>query len=456
MPFVSRRQRDRTLVRLTPLSCYSQCTKPLSSHHKDLGRLQLRPLQCVVAHIPELLRKELLSTQQQYDVITALLESSKFSNSSGSAWKFEAVDIADAMLVTCLDESLQISAAIRRKALSRLVLGTIYEEPSSFLERPATTIMFHFLQWKLRLSRAQDFIHDDDFIRAREEVSQYTPFNPAEPSTLERRLGREARFEHARFVHLAGDFEEAKRLFEQQLKDIDHGEKLDDSLISYLAGVHCELGNPAEAVRLTKSVLIDSGDQKGQSRPRVSLAEALLHLGMQSCMLNPNRSMDESARALFLEAKDICETVLHRYRSNPAFDVSDESDKVAKVDRIGYLRVTTIVARISLLEAVFGNGDLFKALCDWVAVSEAIKKCGWARRGFMEAVSHLTIGAIEMCLGESAASERDVKTALALLNKAGRRHLIVGLGTIWPEFTESLRSRNGGRPAEDLQKERSS
>jgi hypothetical protein len=53
-----------------------------------------------------------------------------------------------------------------------------------------------------------------------------------------------------------------------------------------------------------------------------------------------------------------------------------EHDKVAKVDRINYLRVSTIMARISLLEAIFGNGNIFQALCDWVAVSEAIKNCG--------------------------------------------------------------------------------
>jgi hypothetical protein len=71
----------------------------------------------------------------------------------------------------------------------------------------------------------------------------------------------------------------------------------------------------------------------------------------------------------------------------------------------------------------------------------------------MEAISHLTIGAIEICRGETAASERDVKVAFTLLNEVGRRHLIVGLGVIWPEFTERLRVRNGGRPAADLNAE---
>jgi hypothetical protein len=172
-----------------------------------LGRLQLQPLQRVVAYLPELLRKELLSTQQQHDVIATLLESSNFPDpSSGSAWQFRAVGIADLMLVTTPDESLEICAAIRRKALSRLVLGTIYEEPSSLLKRGATTPRSNFLHWKLRLSRAQDCTHRDDFVGAKNEVSHYTTFNPTKPSTLERRLGKEVRFEYARFVYLAGEF----------------------------------------------------------------------------------------------------------------------------------------------------------------------------------------------------------------------------------------------------------
>ena len=98
--------------------------------------------------------------------------------------------------------------------------------------------------------------------------------------------------------------------------------------------------------------------------------------------------MDESARTRFSEARDICERVIHRYESNANFAIVDEHDKMAKVDRINYLRVTTIVARISLLEAIFRGDDLSQAHCDWVAVFEAIKFCGWAKIGFMEAISH--------------------------------------------------------------------
>ncbi|TAQ89347.1 hypothetical protein B7494_g2347 [Chlorociboria aeruginascens] len=421
--------------------------------YQDLGRLQLRPFQCVVKYIPGLLENHILSTPQQHDVIATLLESSNFSDpSTGSTWKFEALRIADDMLLTTPDKSLEIYAAIQRKA------GTIYEEQSSLLEHDTKlpkTPKINVLYWKLRLSRAHDCIHRDDFDGARREVSQYAPVNPTKPSILEGRFGQEVRFEHARFVYLAGNFSEAERLLDQELQAVnyDRGEMLYGSLISYLAGAYCELGKQAEAVRLTRSALTDTRDKEGHSRLCVSLAEALFHLGMTTCIFHPTQSMDESARTRFLEAKDICENVLHRYRSSPNFDMVSKHDKVAKVDRINFLRVSTIMARISLLEAIFGNRDISQALSDWVAVSEAIKMCGWDKPGFMEAISHLTIGAIEMCCGETAASERDVKVALTLLNKVGRRYLIVGLGVIWPQFTENLRVRNGGRPAVDLNAE---
>ena len=280
------------------------------------------------------------------------------------------------------------------------------------------------------------------------EVSGYAAISPSEPSTLEQRLVKEVRFEQARFVYLSGRFTDAEILLDQELKAINYErpEKLHDSLVSYLAGVSCETGNTAKAVRLTKAMLADS---KGHSRLHVSLAEAYLHDGMTGCNL-PGLFMDESARKKFSEAKIICEAVLQRYRSMPNFDTISGHDKIAKVDRINYLRVTTIMARVSFIEAIFGGGDLSAAFNSWAAVFNAIEKCGWSKQGFMEGISHLTVGAIYRCLDNTTESELHVKTALNLLNGAGRRHLIVGLGVIWPEFTEEVRIRKGGRLAEAL------
>jgi hypothetical protein len=399
----------------------------------------------VVEYIPKLLEKKLLSTRQQHEVIETLLESSTFSDRN---WKFKALEIADYMLVAAPCELLEIYAAIRRKAVHRQVDGIVWEEPSHLLKRPATYPKSNFLHWKLRLSRAQDCVHRDDFDAAVREVSDYTAISPSEPSTLEQRLSKEVRFEHARFVYLSGRFKDAGILLDQELKAINHerSEKLHDSLVSYLAGVNCETGNTAKAVKLTEAILADS---KEHSRLHVSLAEAYLHNGMTGCN-HARLFMNECAREKFSEAKIICEAVLQKYRSMPNFDTISGHDRIAKVDRINYLRVTTIMARVSFLEAIFDDGDLSAALNSWAAVFDAIDKCGWIKRGFMEGISHLTMGAIYRCLDNTTQSELHVKTALTLLNGAGRRHLIVGLGVIWPEFTEEVRVRKGGRLAKVL------
>lgn len=425
--------------------------------------MQLRPFQCVVEYISKLLEKKLLSPRQQHEVIATLLESSNFSDRN---WKLKALLIADNMLATTApDEFLQAYAEIRRKALNRQVLGRVCPEPY-LPELLVTCPISNFLYWKLRLSKAQDCIHRDDFDGATREVSEFAPINPTKPSTLEHIFGKEIRFERARFVYLSGEFEEAKYLLLQELKAINYErrEKLHDSLVSYLAGVHCETGNPAEAIRLTKPVLADT---KGHSRLHVSLAEACLHHGMTGCHFQPIPNMDETAREQFSTAKGICETVLQRYQSMRNFDTINGRDEIAKADRINYLRLTTIMARISFLEAIFDGGDLSDAFNSWVAVSNAIEHCQWTKRGFMEAISQLTMGAIEKCLGHAAKSDGHtaksdghtakseilVKDALGLLNREGRRHLIVGLGVIWPQFTENVRVMHGGRLATYLNAE---
>ncbi|RDW74756.1 hypothetical protein BP6252_05898 [Coleophoma cylindrospora] len=371
-------------------------------------------------YIPELLEKKLLSTRQQHHVISTLLEATCFSDlCNGSSWRFGALELAEKMLATSPDESFETYAAIRRMAMTRIVLGTVHEESKSLLERVVTSPRSNALYWKVRLSKAQDYNYRDDFVGAQREVSGYKDFNSTEPSMLEQRLGREIRSEHARFV-----------------------------LITYLAGAHCELGNPGEALKLIRSTLESSQTNQWVGRLYVALAEGLLHAGMRGCTFDPVPSMEVTAQRQFLEAKSICETAVYRYRrANPNGDISTQYDKATNLEKVNYLRLTTILARISLLETVFGAGNLLAAQRAWVVVFEAIKNCGWATPGFMVAISHLTVGAIEACDGNIVASELDTKIGLTLLAIVGPRYLFVGLATIWMEFIEHLRCKNGGRPA---------
>jgi hypothetical protein len=75
--------------------------------------------------------------------------------------------------------------------------------------------------------------------------------------------------------------------------------------------------------------------------------------------------MDERTRTQFLEGKQFCETVLKRYHSIPSCDTISGHDEIAKVHRFNYLRVTTIMARVSFIEAIVGSGDFPDALRSW-------------------------------------------------------------------------------------------
>ena len=132
--------------------------------------------------------------------------------------------------------------------------------------------------------------------------------------------------------------------------------------------------------------------------------------------------MDESARASFNKAKTICERAIVSYESNPKFDQSGPVESIAKVDRRGYLRLVAIIAKISLLEAIFDNNDLSLARCMWIIVLEAAKKCSWEKLGYMEGTSQYTIVSIEICFDQFDASKRDVEYARTLLREAGLRN----------------------------------
>ncbi|XMA13625.1 hypothetical protein WAI453_006416 [Rhynchosporium graminicola] len=385
-------------------------------HHKYLGRLQLRPLQFVAKYIIEFATKGLLSIQQQYNVIETLLESSKFPDpTTGSTWQFQALEIADTML----------AKSPKDEKLEELQMWQQYEE------KPC-------LVWSLvKYLSSQIFLHSGV-----PKVQGRMPFtgNFAFP---ERKIvcRKRVRFERARFFYLDGRFEKAQLLFEQELKTV---EKLGDNLICFLAGAHCELGNPQKALRFTESTTTGSRDQGARNRLSVLLAEVHLHLGLSSCNFDPTPYMDRSARASFNKARIICERAINSYESIPNFDQSSLVDSVAKVDRMGYLRVLTIIARISFIEAIFDDGDLSLARREWMKVLDAAQRCDWGKPGFMEGNSYYIIGAIEIFHDQINASEH-IEYARTLLTGAGLRNTFIGLGSIWFDLVGHVISKQGGR-----------
>jgi len=191
----------------------------------------------------------------------------------------------------------------------------------------------------------------------------------------------------AKVFRLQGESAKARKLFQELLRD---DQKLyngtNRNLIAYLADTHCELGDPAEAERITVMMLDDSDNYSQDRRLRISLAEAHLCQGS------------------FRAAEDICQKLKGSYES------ISEPDKVA---RMGYLRVLTILARIYHSESRWDA-----ALSQWKNALEAAKKCEW-EEGFVEWVILYSISDIKLKLGEVAESRQYFTKARILFEKAG-------------------------------------
>ncbi|KAI9056194.1 hypothetical protein LZ554_001122 [Drepanopeziza brunnea f. sp. 'monogermtubi'] len=394
---------DTDRVRASTYLCQSfPGDKDLEPFSQTLRRLHLRAIQHVAEFVVDLVERRLLSSQQQLDFADVLLESSKLADpsSKGHDWRFKAVDIADKILASHPNHILHISAIIRRKASSRLINGKIYHEP--VLSGIPLTAQSNALLWDLRLSKAQDYVENDDFTGAQQEISHFVSFDPSQASTLEKCVHKRIRFHLIRIRYLAGDFVDVESLLKQELQSFSLGAELYDSLIYFLVGVNCELRNPTEALRLAKG---PPRDPKMQSRMNVLLAEAHLHVGMEGCLSN-----FQSPTSL-TEARLICEKVMHSQESSSGFHQVTAKDRTAQVERVAYLRVVSVLARIYTLEAIFNGGDVNKAREKWIHFLEAVNRCGWSKRGYMEGICHYSIAALEMRSGQLDASQRDLQIA---------------------------------------------
>ncbi|PVH68931.1 hypothetical protein DL98DRAFT_190367, partial [Cadophora sp. DSE1049] len=406
------------------------------SQHKDLGRLQLRPLQRVVEHILEPAVRRRLSNQDLLRIAKTLLESSHFSDpSTGSEWQFQALELAEKILSTNPDYKLNVLAVIRRKALSRLVRGEVFDDDNARLvQYLPPNAASRALLWDFQLSKAQDCVQSDDFSGAIRTLHQAVSSPPAKLSTLERRVHKRLRFQNVRYLYLAGEFNEAKAILKKELAALQHGEKVEDTLMALLVGVHCELQDPSEALRLAQSAV---ANQMGSQRMKILLAEAHLHVGIKHAY----ESMEGMAEASFSEARSICEEVMRWYESRPHFDQVAGKDEVAKVERIAYLRAVTVVARISALKAFYYNGNVGEARENWIKVFWAVSKCGWQKPGFMEGICYYTMATLD----DSEASPRDMALAKTLLQESGFRNLIIGLGRVWFDILGTEVARRGGQ-----------
>ncbi len=94
---------------------------------------------------------------------------------------------------------------------------------------------------------------------------------------LEETVAHERHVAVAKDFRLQGEFAKARELFKRLLRDDQKLYKgTNRNPIAYLADTHGELGDPAEAERITVMMLDDSQDYSSDRRLRISLAEAHL------------------------------------------------------------------------------------------------------------------------------------------------------------------------------------
>ena len=380
-----------------------------------------------------------LSNQDLLLIAKTLLESSNFPDpSTGSSWQFRALELAEQILSTTPDQEVHTLAVMRRKALSRLVHGEIFDsEDADLMQHSPADALSTARRWDLQQSQAQDFILRDDFQGARSAIEQIVSCPPARLSTLGLLVYKRVLYHYVRCLYLGGEFEEAYTILKQELATLRDNEKVKDTLMVLLVGVHCELKDHLEALRLAKSTV---HHHKGSMRMNILLAEAHLHAGIK-CTDEPLSSMEVTAEASFSEAESICEKAMRSFESHPHFHQVAGHDQVAKVERIAYLRAVTVVARISAWKAFHDNGNLDEARENWIKVLQAVSKCGWKKRGYMEGICHYTIAA----LGYGEASQRDIAMASTLIQESGFRNLIIGLGKLWFDIVGDEVERQGGR-----------
>lgn len=406
-----------------------------------MGRIQLRPLQQATQSVKDLLNNGLLSTAQLELLISTLLESSKFpSPTEGSTQQFRAIQLAETALPHYPTNALQLLSALRQKALARLVHGKIYPSPPTLLSLTPANALENALQWELHLSHAHDLVIRDDYAGASAQISNFKSFNPAHSSTLELNLQKQIHFQSIRFSYLQGNFTQVREALERPSTESASYNRFSVNYLTLLAGCYCELHDANKGVLAVESALQNTELRtprapKDRQILEIFLAETKLCLATDGVVFDDYGTpvIGQIAIAALREAKTICERIRREYEQHPDFNlVEGEKDKIPKKDRMDYLRVVTISARVALLETIFLGGSIEKARKEWKDIWEAIKRCEWEEEGFMVQIYRHTVSAMALWFGdEELASVEEFEHTRRWLGESKGRFFIVGLSQGW-------------------------
>ncbi|GAQ12031.1 folylpolyglutamate synthase [Aspergillus lentulus] len=302
----------------------------------EVGRTLLPHLSRVLSEYDAMCLEHGDPASFRHELASTLLAASRFSNAK---WKVEAIDRTKKLLEGDNDRFLNAWLAFRESSVMRMS-GKLRESESAlykFLHDAATpkekelelSRRYNAQRGELVISFAENLIREGKLVEAKAELTEWSPLDIA-PSSLEKITSRARDITLGKTLRLQGLFHEALAQLNGVLQDCLLDEYFEGTgwyrvLLSEVADLRCELGQPLEAEKLLIQELTPMREKGTQDiatgrRLRMSLAETYLE-----------RNMFAQAEELLLE--------LHR-----AFSSSDEPDYNAQFN---IFRLWISLARIS-------------------------------------------------------------------------------------------------------------
>ncbi|KMP09094.1 hypothetical protein CIRG_08775 [Coccidioides immitis RMSCC 2394] len=245
----------------------------------------------------------------RHELAACLLAASRFSNAK---WKVEAISRTKKLLEGDDDPFLNAWLAYRESSVMRMsgmteeserVLHTFLRVKATPLaEKSELTQRFNAKRGDLIISLSENLVRQGKLAEAKAELIEWEQLS-TEISTLEKLTSRARNMTLGKILRLQGKFKEALEQLDSVLQsgllnDYFKGTGWYRVLLSEVAGLHCELGQPVEAEKLLLQELASMREKGTQNiatgrRLQMSLAETFLQRNIdtlvrpQTCILVP-------------------------------------------------------------------------------------------------------------------------------------------------------------------------
>ncbi|EAW20720.1 LipA and NB-ARC domain protein [Aspergillus fischeri NRRL 181] len=232
----------------------------------------------------------------RHELSSTLLAASRFSNAK---WKVEAIDRTKKLLEGDNDRFLNAWLAFRESSVMRMS-GKLKESESAlhrFLHDAAApkerelelSRRYNAQRGELVISFAENLVRQQKLVEAKAELTEWQPLDVV-PSSLEKITSRARDITLGKILRLQGLFHEALTLLDGILQGCLLDEYFEGTgwyrvLLSEVADLRCELGQPLEAEKLLLLELTPMREKGTQDiatgrRLRMSLAETYLERNM--------------------------------------------------------------------------------------------------------------------------------------------------------------------------------